>query len=280
MLDLLQERLTLYADHGLGSLVAASQIPALSGPRRLTVRPIAMGANGNLLAMERWYPPDQRFVEDSGYFLLRAPRLGGTADTVVRLSYGRSWLVVPLPGGNSQLEMRQPWATDDLVAVSPGGHRIFVVRRPTADDSREARYRILAFGETSSPIFVTEVTYRPIPLRDAEVARRAGEIAAQIRDRFPSARAAQSAVTEALNRPAFFPPAAALIAASDGSVWIQREDSSGIRRWDVLDAAGRLALRVHGPATVELREAHGAHAWGVRQRGDEHELVGFRVITR
>jgi hypothetical protein len=183
----------------------------------------------------------------------------------VRIPDGVAFLAHPLP-------------SNDLVAVAPDGSAVVCVRRPVATDDETARFRVLRLGPSGDTAYDRSYTYRPrrVPAAasDSLLAGHVSLIAPRV-----GGAEAERLVRSAGLIPSHVPGVSDVLAATDGAVWIAREEF-GLRSvaWFRLDPRGEVGARIEVPRNVRLRVASGDRLWGVEtgEWGEEY-VVRYRV---
>jgi hypothetical protein len=183
----------------------------------------------------------------------------------VRIPDGVAFLAHPLP-------------SNDLVAVAPDGSAVVCVRRPVATDDETARFRVLRLGPSGDTAYDRSYTYRPrrVPAAasDSLLAGHVSLIAPRV-----GGAEAERLVRSAGLIPSHVPGVSDVLAATDGAVWIAREEF-GLRSvaWFRLDPRGEVDARIEVPRNVRLRVASGDRLWGVEtgEWGEEY-VVRYRV---
>ncbi|MEO7353479.1 MAG: hypothetical protein ABIZ70_03925, partial [Gemmatimonadales bacterium] len=85
----------------------------------------------------------------------------------------------------------------------------------------------------------------------------------------PDRAAVQARAGEALYRPISLPTISAVVAGSDGTIWLGREVRAGSpRRWTLLDPRGEVVGDFTVPAAFEVRAGSATGLWGVEKDGD------------
>ena len=87
---------------------------------------------------------------------------------------------------------------------------------------------------------------------------------------------------EALDAPAFHPPVSAVVAGSDGTIWLRREPVHQERvGWVVLNDKGERIALAESPIGLEIGAASRDQVWGViKDDLDVSYLVRYRIQRR
>lgn len=163
-------------------------------------------------------------------------------------------------------------------AVAPDGSGIvYAAQQPTGASALRVR-RVDLAGRT---IFDVRIPFTPLQVNravtDAEVARMTGRLQVQF-SAMPDATL-RDAVRRAVFVPRFAPTITRLVAVRGGYTWIRREAAaSGLERWTVLDASGKVAYDVHLPAGAEVKWARGDRVLAILTNSDDvPDVVEYRI---
>jgi hypothetical protein len=202
----------------------------------------------------------------------------------------REVLVQPFPetdffrgslGEDRFMEGPHPLPERPEVAEYPDGSGWVVVERTRPPDPDSASYGIRVFAADGTLQSESRMAYDPIPKDSGWFDRfyesrvgRGGELPPE-----PSRTQMKVALREALSERRYFPPVSKVVAGSDGSIWLRREDTeSDSIRWDVLDRRGSRLAQVVCPSDWDLWAVSRDEVWGVlSDELDVPYVVGFRV---
>lgn len=238
--------------------------------------PFTLLSDGTVLSLPRLVAAAQAAGRVRALPLLRTARQGMILDTIGWQSVRNGVMAVRDPGdATRQIFTQQPWRDDDLLAVAPDGRWVAVVTREAARESGNAAFRVTRLSPGGDTLSSRLFPYSPVRLDDAAVERRLARFAEN-----PSfvvgGRFIRAAVREAMYVPRFLPPVTRVVAGSDGTLWLRREEPSGATaRWDVLDARSRKVGEVLTDAEFRLLEVQAGAVWGVPDGGTE--VTRFRI---
>lgn len=205
---------------------------------------------------------------------LRVSRSGNVRDTLLRRWKAHQTMYVDgLFGPGSGTVMQQPFADTDLSDVHAGGsYLVQVHRRVDEEEDGTPTFCVRKIGPAGDTAFARRYGYQPEPLEEEAVERYLATTLTAMRmtaRRNPNFELREGrvrdAVLEVLHRPAHHPPVSDVLAARDGSVWLQREPTSEKRTiLTVLEPDGEPRTTVAvpvAPADVRLLEADGDRLW-------------------
>lgn len=178
--------------------------------------------------------------------------------------------------------VEQPVGDHSLFDVAPEGSRLWLLDRVAARTATEAEMHLYALSPSGDTVVDRAIPYRPVPLTEEEFERRTEPVLDAIRESGIGqsyVAEVERAYAELAYRPPFLPPASALVAGADGTVWIGREDmGEEEKEWLVASETGELLATVRLPGDFALMWATRTTLWGVR-RGvwDEEYVVRFDV---
>lgn len=197
--------------------------------------------------------------------LLRVSRDGETGDTLAVPYHGHPLLITRPPAGGLRASNFQPFNDGALFASASNGSVSVIVERQAATNAQRANYRVTAFGATGDTLFSRAYAYVPVRLEDSEVDSVVRLEAEQQQVGFPSLRAAESAVREALYVPPFVPPVGDVIVGRNGWIWLRRDDVAQADSvpWHVLDRTGSPIRVVVAHRRLSLLEAETERVWGI-----------------
>ncbi len=230
-------------------------------------------------------------------------------DTLVRVPVGKA-STLGLTQETSGVFTAQPFGDAMMALPSPDGTELVLLDRTAAGAPGPATFRVtrvamLPSGIGHAPgdtVRVTEVRYRAVPLRSAEVARELDRITDQLwsfmGERLGISRSQmRRQVEEAAYVPATRPAAGRMIAGADGSTWVElldepaevagdlggeagnAETPATPTRWLVLDAEGQAMRRVEVPPRVRPLAATVERFWGTETDELEVEyVVRYRIV--
>lgn len=201
-------------------------------------------------------------------------------DTLGRVLFTDRTLVVPLPDGEAFVP--NPFARSSYFSVSSSGDHIALLEQPAPADG-EGRLSIRVFGPEGEERWSSVQRYEPRAVTDEDVNRWLDSLDQLIpflveRDHFPSPGAARNEIREALGPVRWLAGvpvteggllSRSLFVGADGAVWLLRSPTwSESETWLVVQATdGGEEVRtrtVTVPPGIDLYEARGNRAWGVR----------------
>jgi hypothetical protein len=196
--------------------------------------------------------------------LLRIGPAGQALDTLGHYELEISWIrMAGLPGPGM---LWGPFSDHPLVELAPDGAGAVFVRRPIAADAGINRFVVGRLDPRGDTVGVASFPYRPVPIPEVRLRRYAQEQASRGGD--DASPLSPADVERALRRagmvPPFLPPVSRIVPTSDGSIWLQREDTGADTvSWDVLDPALDRRRRVVFPAGFTVHDAAGNVVVGV-----------------
>lgn len=178
--------------------------------------------------------------------------------------------------GGSSLSL--PFGDADLSGFGKRG--LLVGERRVWTGDGDAVVRISEIDFNGDTIFTATVPYEPVPL----VAERFDSVVtAWIED--AGRGAARGAELEAAYRPAYLPAVRNVVAAEDGTIWLQRFDpvvseaGENVHEWWVLDSEGNPVTQALTPVDLEVKVITDDAVWGiVRDDLDVEYIVRHRLI--
>jgi hypothetical protein len=256
-------------------------------------------ADGSLVALVRPSPNAERsaaeqkdpFIEsDISYVRLRNGKQGEpTPDqTLVAGQYRSEGFLLRTPQLMYWYGPGQPWADGILLAVSPNGRWIaFVERGGEADSKTVVHLRQISSSTTGKDIVLPFAQKR---LEDDTVDRWLSSVPVQAAmdasnlSRIPAlgeAKGRNAALRAAVFRPKYAPSVRGLLVNNDGSVWLRREWSGELSRWDILGVSGKIETMIELAEGITPLALDGDLLWG-KQRDPQDgnwEIVRLRVSS-
>lgn len=215
--------------------------------------PIFLLADGNVMGFA---PVPNSAVLDGArtqQAWLRLTREGELLDTLALQRLVGQDVEVDL--GQGPITRRHPFASNPLVAVPPdASFMVMVDREPPAGGERPA-FRVHRIALNGDTVLSQNVPYLPIELLDSEIDSIAKSIGAPQAERNGlTEHRATALVREQVPWPQYRPPVTNVLAASDGSVWLRREPTTGDSiRWDVMDAQLQRVGFVYLPLDIDVK---------------------------
>lgn len=212
--------------------------------------------------------------------LLRLDRQGRVLDTLAWRSTAHTALMLEARN-TSIVSSFQPFRAALLTDVDPSGSTLVLVERPVAVGPGRAQFRVTRLAAGGDTVFSRRYHYTPRPVTRDLADSLVSMAARDVRQAYPSQQAAEAAVRAALYLPRFQPPVTAVVAGSDGTVWLRREEfGSAAVEWLVLDARGEIAGTFRAPKELRLFVAQRGTAWGVvPDELDVPHVVRYRVTA-
>ena len=266
-----QRRLTLFSSRG--ELVRTVRLGAGAPP----VVPVLFSAAGVVGTTAT------SLADDSA----RLVRIVVTADTLavvdtlatLRRASGRLRIDV----GNTRATLNHELTDSEIVVADPYGSALFVVTRPFATDAGPAEFQVARRRADGTVAFARSYGYDPIRIGGAQLANLLDGIVARF-TALPMLRGRDAQVREAaeaaLPVPRFAPAVWSAVAASDGTLCLERARVGAESRWLVLDAAGDPIGRVRLPSAVRLSSVHGDRACGIDVTGTDFPRIVCYVVRR
>jgi hypothetical protein len=178
--------------------------------------------------------------------------------------------------GGGILIFLQPFANQGhLRALAPDGSALVVVET-LEGQSAILVTKIAAEGDT---LFSRRLAHTPRPITESEQDSILQAYAEDFGARENPGRG-RKAAEEYVRIPAWLPPIEDALIASDGRVWLKRQELSASHAlWVVLDNRGRLVATVRVPEEATMLLAEKEHAWGVvRDELDVPFLIRYRLV--
>lgn len=202
--------------------------------------------------------------------LLRTDRIGSVLDTVAWLPLRNQYFSVSNPDASPPWTSYspQPFADPPLWSVTPDRASVILVdvgERSRAELGKIKVFELTLAGDT---IRSADVQYTPVPLTSKmveEVISMRAEHFFNVGDgRIASRAAAERMIQDELYVPATLPPVSEVIAASNGSIWLQRESmASDANLWQILGTDGQVEAILSTPPELKILLVTDEHVWGV-----------------
>lgn len=214
---------------------------------------------------------------DHPFPVLVAPPPGaGGPDTVAyrNLAHDRA-IFIDQAGGQivSVSVLRQMFSDQTLWDVSQDGRDLVLVDRPVAEEAVPATFRLtrVTVDAEADTVFSVEVPYEPVPVPAAHV----DSVLAPLLD----GPLSEDRVREALFLPETYPPVSHVVAGTDGTVWVAREERPGRPvAWQVYGPDGSLLARLEAPPGLIVHQVDRTGLWGVvTDELDVPYVVRYRV---
>lgn len=199
---------------------------------------------------------------------LRLTANADTRDTIAWSPQGRGTLA--LRSSSVEMFLGQPFSDETLYAYGTSPARVILVDRAASERGDSATIRITAIDVDGDTAFARDVWYTPLPLPRDTIA--------QARERILKAYGRAYGITEgtldaALITPAFRTPVSAVVAGTDGSVWLRREEAADSTDYLVLDRTGTVSARWRTDTRTRVLWANVALVWGVTLDEDDVPTV-------
>lgn len=212
--------------------------------------------------------------------LFRMDTTGTVLQTVAETSMRNSQLSIQR--GTGGLYGAQLFSDAPLLALAPSGEYVMVLDRDAATQEHGEVMRLRKITVDGDTVFAHEIPYSPVPL-PGEVVDSLLDAQAEGLSRAPmfeSAREARQALNGAVFIPSFYPPASRIVVASNGEIWVRRENVSGSEiRWDVLSPVGDPVGKVILPASTRIHDSTNDWMWATeRDELDVTYVVRYRIL--
>jgi hypothetical protein len=182
-------------------------------------------------------------------------------------------LSIPTPSGGFVIG-RQIFADGGLTIVSPKTPMIFIVDRSVSRVPTNAVFKVAAIHSSGDTIW--SETYAYVPRHVEKV--RADSFLTNNERSLASVGISPSEVRRALFIPEHYSPVSSAVAASDGSLWLRREEGRPTVDYWVIDDDGELEATLTVAASVTLMAVTDSHAWGVETDAlDVPMVVRYRI---
>ena len=272
-------RITLLDRHGKVLATRQMQSPVFNiGTRRLTAHPEAIVTNS--IALGRASPAD--FMQAASNRQARVPLLrmtheGVISDSLAWLGQENAMFYIPNAAGGAVFG-RQKFVSGPLTLFSSSTSTpAIIVDRRDARSAERSTYGVVALNLDGDTVWTTRVPYEPKPVDRAIVD---SVLRSTMRSAMRSGLSPDEA-EKALYLPNFLPPVTGGFVATDGSIWLRREDDGRSVSYDVLHTNGNFAAQLSVPSNVTLRAARDNYVWGVElDENDVPTVVRYRIQVR
>lgn len=140
-------------------------------------------------------------------------------------------------------------------------------------------FRVARIGAGGAVLFDRRIPYQPQPLTQTHRDSAIAEAARRFADSRFAGTDIRAMMAEGMFLPPLLPPVTTLLAARDGTTWIERERIDPVRsRWEVLDVRGVVVATVTTPRIFRAMYADSLGLWGTEAVGtDRLAVVRYRV---
>ena len=224
--------------------------------------------------------------------LLRYGRNGELLDTLAVARIGTFMAEAVLDNGR-RIRFAKPeeFRQGDLVALDPAGGGMIVVERQSAATPDRHRFHVTRVRVSGDTVFRRSYGYVPRMMSEGSASESLSQFRAALLEmsrKNPGIGGGTynsdelDRMIEALDAPAFHPPVSAVVAGSDGTIWLRREPVHEERvGWVVLGERGEPIALADAPRDFEVRSATRDRVWGVvRDDLDVSYLVRYRIESR
>jgi hypothetical protein len=198
-------------------------------------------------------------------------RVRGRPDTVFNRSIEYAGLAVP-NGQGGFIVGRQPFTDELLITASGRGDGFVVVDRKVAAQANPSVH-VVRYSEKGQIIFDTRIPYRPIKI--------APDLQTRALDRLfrPYSKASglkREDFAKVMLVPSHHPSVTSTLIGSDSTIWLRREDLSGITtRWTVLSPDGAVVGTAQIPSVLRVLSVS---MGGIVAAPDDQEDPPFLVL--
>ena len=274
--DVSLRRVTLFAPDGRVIATFPQTPPGGSPPSRgvFTSASIAAVLPGGLAFGRASYgSSDQAAGKVPLAPLLRMTRYGVTLDTVVWVSTANSQSVMTF-GRDGQMFMAQPFSDTPIAAVGAASGRVYVVDRTVATSPRDATFGVIALNLNGDTLWQRRYPYTPRRL-DAE--RRENALGRRIE--IGGVQITRNQIMSATFLPDHAAPVTAVIVASNGSLWLRRDDRPGDVEHLVIGPDGAPLATLTLPRYVTIKAVSGDAVWTTEiDEDDVQTIVRSRIM--
>ena len=201
--------------------------------------------------------------------ILMLDRTGSVLDTVAWINASHQIFRVVSPRGATGFVL-QPFSDAGLVIPHSEGSTVFVVDRSVATNARNASFQVSAIRWDGDTAWSRRIPYSPVPL----ARERADSFVTALRRSFlPGGVSAEDIRRQAFT-PEFLTPVAGGIAATDGSLWLRRDEHLSTVEYWIVNRTG-VVRTLQLPRTNAIMAANDTFAWAVSADND-----GVPTITR
>lgn len=245
-------RITLLADSDRAARTISFTVrdPAT----RIVGAPGGLLADGSVLVSTSWSYESFGETEPIVVPVMTADRGGTILDTLGWLDQSRRAIRVrPTTGG--LVVQRQLIDDSPLVASLSDGSGVLFLDRRVAEGRGYGSFRLRRVSSSGQTLWMREQRYVPKAagreffdhLVDAEMERASAALPASVTNQLGRI------LRERGFRPAFRPPATALLSGDDGTIWVRREEPIGPTvQWMVFDERGYALALVELPSFVNV----------------------------
>lgn len=206
--------------------------------------------------------------------VLRMTRGGATLDTIAWLPSRNMYIFLgPLSGGRYDL-MLHPFSDAGLTILASGGSRLYIVDRSAAASPEGATFGVTAMDPGGDTLWTRTYPYVARENTQADSTRDA------LMTTFIRSGHSRDAIEARVFIPDYYPPVTSGF-ASDGWLWLRREEVEGTVDYWIIRADGELGARLSVPSNTTLMAALGTYVWGVEtDENDVPSIVRFRLQRR
>jgi hypothetical protein len=233
----------------------------------------AVFPNGEAIGRASFFPGSLLDGGITSAPVLRMTCDGRTRDTIAWTSTKNSQLI--LQHGRTLLTLAQPFSDAPLAVLGPEAARVFIVDRPVAASANNAAFGVTAMRPSGDTLWTRRYRYLPTSL-DAASRDEALSRVISVNDT-PIPR---DKVRAAMFIPANRTPVSEGVVATDGSLWLRREDGPGDASYTVIGANGDLRATVTVKRNLRIKAVNETHAWAVETGEDDIQSVVRLRIAR
>lgn len=192
----------------------------------------------------------------AGEPILSLTRTGVVLDTLASIDARNRMFRVR--AGSAVGFVPQPFSDAGLAIPDPANSRVFLVDRSVAARSEGASFRVSAVDADGDTAWSRRISYVPTRLDPARV----DSFVTALRRSFERGGVRPDVIRREAFTPTFITPVADGIAATDGALWLRRDEHAAtVEYWIIRRAGGIAAVRV--PRSHTVLAASQTHAWAV-----------------
>lgn len=189
---------------------------------------------------------------DHPFPVLVRPAGGGAPDTVAyrNLAHGSRAMLTNRSGGEivSMVVITQVFSDRTLWAPLADGTGLVLADRPVPVEAASAAFRLTRVTSTGDTTFSVEMPYEPVPVPEAHVD--------SVLETMSGGPMSEAELREVLYFPETYPPVSRLVAGTDGTVWVAREERPGRPLlWEVYAPDGSPLARLRTPPGLTVHQA-------------------------
>ncbi len=172
-----------------------------------------------------------------------------------------------------------PFNDAGIWRAAPDGSGAAFVNRPVSKSSSNSTYRVRRIDGRGRITFDRTYNYRPVPISKVSAdSVRTVAATTVAKARRLTQKDALALVGPAVYVPDYLPPVRSVLAASDGSTWVELNDKVAASHWLVLDDRGDPIGQIALPRSLSVLHVSRQHIWGTEKNSaGRSSVVRYRV---